>query len=145
MSQGLRDGMSRFLFNQAVIQSLGTNNATGAAVLLTPVLELWPFYYLSAEVKWTGNPSGTISWEASNQYHPITNPGAAFIAINSAFVTLIGGVANPSGSANSYLVSVNLFGTQSVAALGARWVRMRYANLSGSGPLDAWFSANGYD
>jgi P pilus assembly chaperone PapD len=145
MSQGLRDGMSRFLFNQAVIQSLGTNNATGAAVLLTPVLELWPFYYLSAEVKWTGNPTGTITWEASNQYHPITNPGATFIQIDNAFVQRIGGVNNPAGSANSYMANVNLFGSQTVAALGARWVRMRYVNSGGAGPLDAWFSAEGYD
>jgi hypothetical protein len=140
--------MSRFLFNQAVIQSLGTNNATGSAILLTPVLELWPFYYLSVEVKWTGNPSGAITWEASNQYHPITNPGATFVQIDNAFVTQIGrigGSSAPSGSPGSAMANVNLFGSATVAALGARWVRMRYVNSGGAGPLDAWFSAEGYD
>jgi hypothetical protein len=140
--------MSRLLLYQPVIQSFGTNNANGTVALLSPVIEVWPYYFLSAEAKWTGTPSGTFSWEASNQYHPITNPNATFVPIDSSFVQFIGrigGSTSPSGSAGSSFASVNLFGSQTIAALGTRWLRLRYTNASGAGPLDVWFSAEGYD
>jgi len=82
------------------------------------------------EIVTTGTPNGTFAIEGSNQYDPVSNPSATFVAEAAAapaFPTLTG---TPSQTMHG------LFGT-STNGQGA-WLRLRYTNTSGTGTLSVY-------
>ncbi len=118
------------LFSAGVMS--GTNTITSAVV--DTRIFAFPAFVPTWEASWTGTPAGTFSWEGSNQYDPINNPSATFLALAAPNAALEStAFVQPAGSANSCIL--NLFGGP---ASGVRWWRLKYVNTSGSGTLDAW-------
>lgn len=103
---------------------------TGAAVVLSSVLDMLTADRGGLEIQIAGTPTGTLSLEGSNQYDPITNNAATF-------VPLAAGAINPAlpavaGAAVAYI------GNFTAQALSPRYVRLRYVNSASTGQLNVW-------
>jgi hypothetical protein len=125
------------MLSSKVVDPAGANNMTGVATVMSLVMETQMFdsNEMSFEIQWTGTPTGTIVFEGSSQYDPISNPGATFVTISNA--SLLNPVAPTiAGSPGSYI------GAFFKPAM-AKWVRWRYVNTSGTGQLSIWAFGKG--
>ena|SRR5271165_5817897 len=82
---------------------------------------------------WTGTPTGTFNVQISNDHQQDGN-GNVQVAGTWATVTLNTPIT-ATGSANNAGIIVN--------GIAAPWIRINYTASSGSGTLDAYFSAKG--
>jgi hypothetical protein len=123
--------------NQAVhpVNSLGANNMTGTAVVLGAVIDMLTVDKGSFEIQAVGTGTGALTLEGSNQYDAVNNPNAVFIALAAAAVT-----PTLTAPAGANVATLNALDRQ---ALGARFIRVRYVNASGTGKLDVYFSGQG--
>lgn len=84
---------------------------------------------LSAQTKWTGTPTGALSLEGSNNYHPgrLAEADATWTA-----VTLETDFEDPAGGAGDDLVDLSF--------IPYRWLRIKYTDSSSDANdiLDAW-------
>jgi hypothetical protein len=129
-------GRSPVPTNPRIINSLGANNMTGTAIVLSNVIDmLFVDLAASVELKITGTPTGTLSFEGSDQYDPVNNSGATFVPL--AGTALTPALTNPAGAGSTQLMALT------AQALGCRYVRLRYVNTSSTGVLDAWFHGRG--
>jgi hypothetical protein len=136
--------MRRTLISK-ILDPAGANNMTGTAAIVSMAIEAFPYDidFLSFEVQIApaGTASGTLTFEGSNQYDPISNPGATFIQINAptllnpAVPAIVTG-AFATGLPNQYLGS-------SLRPGMAKWLRWRYVNASGTGQISIWAFGKG--
>ena len=129
--------MGKQLLQVKAIDPFGLNNMTGVASIVSAPVEMYWYDVsrFSLELLWTGTPTGTLALEGSMQYDPVTNPNAVFLPINSNFGPFPA-FTNPAGAGGSYIGMVS-------PLAGAKWLRLRYTNSSGTGQLSAWFYARG--
>lgn len=105
---------------------------TGTNVLLSPAIDTTMIDMSGFEFQWTGTPTGTFQFEVSNQYDPINNPNAVFVAQAGVFTPAL---ANPAGGNSSQLCALSL-----ISAIPFHYFRLRYTNSAGSGVLDVWLN-----
>lgn len=92
----------------------------------------------SLEFQCVGTGTGTFAWETSNSYDPGSNPGATFFVVADAQTSPSLAGAAPAGANKAYL------GALLRAAIGtAKWARLRYTAVSGTGTCDAWLYLRG--
>jgi hypothetical protein len=126
-------------FSFKILDPFGTNNMTGTSTIFSMAIETYPYdtNQLSFEVQVTGTPTGTLTFEGSNQYDPKNNPGISFITIsaatllNPAVPAVAGAPFNP-----SYMATA-------LKPASFTWVRWKYINASGSGQLSIWAFGKG--
>lgn len=106
-----------------------------AATVATAAIDTQGMEAVSWELATTGTPTGTLTVEGSNQYDPLLNPNAVFVAQPATVPAL----PVPAGAGQTALVSTPAGG----AGGGGRYQRIRYARTSGSGTLDVWVHASG--
>lgn len=75
-------------------------------------------------ISWTGTPTGTLTLWSTNQADANTDGSADTGWVEETDITF---PAQPAGSASG--IMLHLF------EVGARWVRLKYVNASGSGEL----------
>jgi len=107
-------GAKKLLTPFALFASAG-GSMTGTSVIHSSVTDVRNLDNIGLQVNWTGTPTGTLIVEGSND-------GTTFYAL-----TFSPSLAQPSGSASGYLISLNQF----------PWIycRVSYTNSSGSGNL----------
>jgi hypothetical protein len=113
-------------------------NQTMAGTFVSPVVDTYFADGVAWEALYTGTPTGTFTFESSNQYDVINNPTPTFIPIPAAQV--IGTLPVPAGAGSSFIVT-----TPGVSrALGAgRYQRLRYTQSGGTGSLSLWAFGTG--
>lgn len=105
---------------------------TGAqAIVSDPVDMMVNGSGMNIELVSTGTPNGTYQIESSNQYDPVTNPSATFVAATTAMTPAFP-VPSGTGAQTFHGVGHALSGNAP-----GRWVRLRYTNTSGTGTLTA--------
>lgn len=91
---------------------------SGTNTIYTNILDVSRLDNDGLEISWTGNPSGTITYWASN----------SGIAANFFQISLT--TSQPSGSASSFGVNLNQY--------PYKYLQLRYTNSSGSGTISVY-------
>lgn len=91
---------------------------TGTATVTSATVNVWNLDNIAIQVGWTGTPTGTIAINCS-----IDN-------INFDSLTFDPALAQPSGSADNYLISLN--------QLPYPYLQVQYVNASSTGVLNVW-------
>ncbi len=86
--------------------------------IYSQIVEVSRMDNIGLEIAWTGNPVGTFSVHAS------------ISGINFPSITFDPALAQPSGSAGSYVINLALY--------GFKYIMLKYVNTSGSGTLHAY-------
>lgn len=94
---------------------------TGTSTILSPTFDAKFLDNIGIQLKWTGTPTGTFTILAS-----INN-------VDFYSLTFSPAITQPSGSAGGYLINLN--------EVPFPYLQVQYVNSTGTGVLDAWFSA----
>lgn len=110
-------------YNLIVIPS-SASNMTGAVVLTSTAVLLAGRTDCSFHAVWTGTPTGTFSFEFSND---LTSTAASVVNWTAATLPAAFAAGNPAGSASS-------FGFE-FSPITFRWLRTKYTNSASTGTL----------
>lgn len=119
------------VFNSTTGQAM-----TGTAVLTSLPTEITRKDNVAYELSWSGTPTGTFVVQGSVSYNPGTPQSGGAVSAG-VWTTLVvtdqnGNAPVASGAAGQILMNLN--------ELSFPWVRVQYANTSGSGTLSGYVS-----
>ncbi|HET7379798.1 MAG TPA: hypothetical protein VFJ24_07145 [Gaiellales bacterium] len=117
--------------DRQVVVSNGASNMTGVAVVTSDPVSIQALAGISFQAVWTGTPTGTFSFEVSNNYDQ-QNPGLAsakWTVVSSSFFSNLSNV-QPAGGAGDAVIELR--------GMKVKWVRLKYTNSAGAGSLDVW-------
>lgn len=114
----------------SLVVSGGANNMTGTAVITSKWFDMRGCSIVDFQTTWTGTPAGSFTFETTTHPRPVFADGTANPAAIVTVETLPASFAagNPTGSAGIF--------TFRFAGLGCAFIRLKYTNSSGAGPLD---------